>query len=58
MILYVESFAVPRFGPVIIGVTEKGLRYVTFGPKAAVATLTNSRLKVKWKLPKMLTLRM
>lgn len=37
MILYVESFAVPRFGPVIIGVTEAGLRFLTFGPKASIA---------------------
>jgi methylated-DNA-[protein]-cysteine S-methyltransferase len=37
MKLNIDSFAVPRFGPVIIGVTDKGLRFVTFGPKASVA---------------------
>jgi methylated-DNA-[protein]-cysteine S-methyltransferase len=37
MKLYIDSFAVPRFGPVIIGITENGLRFVTFGPKASVA---------------------
>lgn len=37
MILYIDSFAVPRFGPVVIGVTDKGLRFVTFGPKASPA---------------------
>ncbi len=37
MILYVDSFAVPRFGPVVVGVTEAGLRFLTFGPKAEVA---------------------
>jgi O-6-methylguanine DNA methyltransferase len=36
MKLYIDSFAVPRFGPVVIGVTDLGLRFVTFGPKASI----------------------
>jgi O-6-methylguanine DNA methyltransferase len=36
MILHVESFAVPRFGPIIIGVTETGLRFLRFGPKSSI----------------------
>jgi O-6-methylguanine DNA methyltransferase len=47
MKLYIDSFAVPRFGPVVIGVTDKGLRFVTFGKKASLKDAYEYAIKHK-----------
>jgi len=47
MILYIDSFAVPRFGPVVVSATANGLRFLTFGPKAVAADAYEYAAKYK-----------